>query len=161
MYRYRFDGSVHFLLLLSFHLPVVWSSPCFPSFSFFLTLRATSLGSFEGLPLLGLFSSPLIPSLRYLASQSEVHVLLLCSSFATRAGIIPSPSTLRTSNSLSFSPARDSFLYQVSNSPLLRVKTHSGKQINEQSYISSCTRNMTIPSIICKYTYLNWYRLTS
>ena len=80
---------------------------------------------------LGLFSSPLIPSLRYLASQSEVHVLLLCSSFATQAGIIPSPSTLRTSNSLSFSLARDSFLYRVSNSPLLRLKTHSAKQINE------------------------------
>ncbi|MGA9844927.1 MAG: hypothetical protein WBP64_02535, partial [Nitrososphaeraceae archaeon] len=46
-------------------------------------------------------------------------------------------------------------------SPLLRVKTHSGKQINEQSYISSCTRNMTIPSIICKYTYLNWYTFLS
>ena len=52
------------------------------------------------------------------------------------AGTGGSPSTLRTSNSLSFSLARDSFLYRVSNSPLLRAKTHSGKQINEQSYSS-------------------------
>ena len=60
--------------------------PCFVSFNFFLILIAIRSGSLEGLPLLGLLSSPSIPSSRYLASQLEVHVLLLRSSLATRAG---------------------------------------------------------------------------
>jgi hypothetical protein len=78
----------HFTCLLcSVHL-------CFLCLNFFLTLKATSSGSLESLPLFGQFSSPSIPSLRYLASQSDVHDLHLCNPFATRAGIIPSPLAL-------------------------------------------------------------------
>lgn len=56
-----------------------------------------------------------------LTNQSEAHVLLLCSSFATRAGIIPSPSTFNTSNNLSFTFGSDSLLYRFTNLLLLNA----------------------------------------
>src|SRR5919106_6218528 len=105
--------------IISFTCFVV--QPCLLSVSLFLILRTTFRDNCGGLPLLGLSFSPSIPSLSYLANQSDAHVLLLCNSLATRAGTISPYSTLSTRSNLSFTYGAGSFLYRLSNSVLFRA----------------------------------------
>ena len=124
MYRCRYDdGNVTLpsFTIISFTCFVVQPC-CLLSFSFFFILTAIFRGSLDGLPTLCLsvFESLYTFFFLYLASsQSEAHVLLLCSSFAIRSGIISSPSTFRTRRSnLSFTSGSASVLYRCSNSLL-------------------------------------------
>ncbi len=110
--------------------------PCLLDESWLFILYAISCGISGGLPLFDLFFNPSMPSSLYLFNQSEAHVLLLCRSLATCAGICLSYVTFKTSNILSFTCASDSSLYSCSKNLVLERLLLSIKWIECICYLS-------------------------